>query len=73
MAHCKDCLIWRNKIEDNKRQQSETIPALAKLGFKDTDSVNELYENLGAKFRELVSVMDNECQSGYCILCGRGR
>ena len=62
---CKNCLIWQSHIEDNKRQQLETIPGLARIGFTDK-SVNELYRVLDTTFRELVSKMDNECPSGRC-------
>lgn len=68
MMFCRDCLIWQRRLEDNKCLQLETIPSLAHIGFTDSNSVSELYHNLGLEFRRLIRVMDEECPDDRCCL-----
>ena len=63
---CKDCLIWQQRLEGNKVEQLQTIPNLTRIGFTNVKTVSELYRRLDARFRELVSIMDDECPEGRC-------
>ncbi len=70
---CKNCLIWQNHLEDNKHQQLEAVSGLARIGFPNVKCVSNLYRILGRVFRQLISIMDDECPSGRCkVLGGKG-
>lgn len=71
---CKNCLIWLKHKEDISSRILELVPRLARFLHKDevTENWKVLVSNeakhLDSLFRQHISLIDNQCQSGKCVL-----